>query len=368
MRFKSLVLLLVLSMGLVPSAYAARATTMAEAAPAAGTTTNTDRELVIATRSVPPFAFKKETGEWNGLAIDLWRDIATQLGLRYRFVEAPTITDLIDGVSSGKYDLGVGAITVTSAREQKVEFSHPFFSTGLAIATQPSSDYPILSTLSEFLTMEILQIVLIVIGSTILVGFLIWFLERRSNEALGSAGEGFWSSLSMLLTSQFSEPGPRTFIGRVIAVAWVFASIILMTFFTGFVASSLTVQSLHGRVQGVSDLPKMRVGAVRGTTGAVWLSDTLIPATPFEKVQDALEAVEAGKVDAVVYDAPVLQYLQKTVYQERILILPDKFAPQEYAFALPLGSTLRRPLNQQLLSIKEKDAWRKKVFEFTGEQ
>ena len=366
MRFKNVVLLLllVLSMGLVPPASAASATKTTEATAA----TTTDRELVIATRSVPPFAFKKETGEWNGLAIDLWRDIATQLGLKYRFVEAPTITDLIEGVSTGKYDLGVGAITVTSAREQKVEFSHPFFSTGLAIATQPSSDYPILSTLSEFLTMEILQIVLIVIGSTILVGYVIWFLERRSNEALGSAGEGFWSSLSMLLTSQFSEPGPRTFIGRVIAVAWVFASIILMTFFTGFVASSLTVQSLHGRVQGVSDLPKMRVGAVRGTTGATWLSDTLIPATSYEKVQDALEAVEAGKVDAVVYDAPVLQYLQKTVYQERILVLPDKFAPQEYAFALPLGSNLRRPLNQQLLSIKEKDAWRKKVFEFTGEQ
>jgi polar amino acid transport system substrate-binding protein len=365
-RFKNFVLLLVfmLAIVLLQSAGAASAAPKTEATPA----TPADRELVIATRSVPPFAFKKETGEWNGLAIDLWRDIATQLGLKYRFVEAPTITDLIDGVSSGKYDLGVGAITVTSAREKQVEFSHPFFSTGLAIATQPASDYPILSTLSEFLTMEILQIVLIVIGSTILVGFLIWFLERRSNEALGSAGEGFWSSLSMLLTSQFSEPGPRTLVGRVIAVAWVFASIILMTFFTGFVASSLTVQSLHGRVQGVSDLPKMRVGAVRGTTGATWLNDTLIPATSFEKVQDALQAVEAGKVDAVVYDAPVLQYLQKTMYQDRILILPDKFAPQEYALALPLGSPLRRPINQQLLSIKEKDAWRKKVFEFTGEQ
>ncbi len=366
MRFKNifLLLLLTLAIGFFQPGAEASTTPSTEANPAP----STDRELVIATRSVPPFAFKKETGEWNGLAIDLWRDIATQLDLKYRFVEAPTITDLIDGVSTGKYDLGVGAITVTSAREQKVEFTHPFFSTGLAIATQPSSDYPILSTLSEFLTLEILQIVLIVIGSTILVGFLIWYLERRSNEALGSAGEGFWSSLSMLLTSQFSEPGPRTFVGRVIAVAWVFASIILMTFFTGFVASSLTVQSLHGRVQGVSDLPKMRVGAVKGTTGATWLSDALIPATSYEKVQEALEAVEAGKVDAVVYDAPALQYLQKTMYQDRILILPDKFAPQEYALALPLGSPLRRPVNQQLLSIKEKDAWRKKVFEFTGEQ
>ena len=366
MRFKNffLPLLLVLAIGLFQSAGSATAAPTTETTPA----TSTDRELVIATRSVPPFAFKKENGEWNGIAIDLWRDIAIQLGLKYRFVEAPTITDLIDGVSSGKYDLGVGAITVTSAREQKVEFSHPFFSTGLAIATQPSSDYPILSTLSDFMTLEILQILLIVIGSTILVGYLIWYLERRSNDALNSAGEGFWSSLSMLLTSQFSEPGPRTVVGRVIAVTWVFASIILMTFFTGFVASSLTVQSLHGRVQGVSDLPKMRVGTMRGTTGATWLSDSLIPATSYENAQDALKAVEDGKIDAFVYDAPALHYLQKTQFQNRILILPDKFAPQEYALALPLGSPLRRPINQQLLSIKEKDAWRKKVFEFTGEQ
>jgi len=262
----------------------------------------------------------------------------------------------------------VGAITVTSAREKRVEFSHPFFSTGLAIATQPSSDYPILSTLSDFLTLEILQILLIVIGSTIIVGFLIWFLERRSNESLNSAGEGFWSSLAMLLTSQFSEPGPRTIAGRTLAVTRVLASIILMTFFTGFVASSLTVQSLHGRVSGVSDLPQMRVGAVRGTTGATWLADFLIPASSYETVQEALQAVADGTIDAVVYDAPVLHYLEKTAFQGRVLVLPEKFSPQEYALALPLGSPLRRPVNQHLLSIRENDGWRKKVFEFTGEQ
>lgn len=351
---------------LVP--HAANAAPSGTAQPPGTASQDAGQELVIATRQVPPFAFRDSDGEWNGLAIDLWQDIARQMGLKYRLVEAPTITDLIDGVASGKYDAGVGAITVTSEREKQVEFTHPFFSTGLAIATQPSSDYPFLSTLQDFITLQSLLVTLLVVGSTIIVGMLIRYLESRSNEALASAGESFWSSLSMLLTSQFTEPGPRTIAGRTLAVAWVVASIILMTFFTGFVASSLTVQSLHGRVRGMSDLPQMRVGTVRGSTGATWLGDSLIAATPYEKIDEALKAVVDGKVDAVVYDAPALQYFQKTLFQDRILVLPEKFAPQEYALALPLNSPLRRPVNQQLLSIKEKDSWRKQVFEFTGEQ
>lgn len=346
----------------------ANATPPGGALPAGETSPAAGEELVIATRQVPPFAFRDSDGEWNGLAIELWEDIARQMGLKYRFIEAPTITDLIDGVASGKYDAGVGAITVTSERERQVEFTHPFFSTGLAIATQPSSDYPFLSIVSDFITLQSLMIALLVVGSTIIVGMLIRYLERRSNAELDSAGESFWSSLTMLLTSQFTDPGPRTIAGRTLAVAWVVASIVMMTFFTGFVASSLTVQSLHGRVRGMSDLPQMRVGTVHGSTGATWLGDSLIAATPYEKIDDALQAVVDGRVDAVVYDAPALQYFQKTAFQDRILILPEKFAPQEYALALPLNSPLRRPVNQQLLSIREKDSWRKKVFEFTGEQ
>src|SRR5215813_9102523 len=45
------------------------------------------RELVIGTKVAPPFAMKAQDGTWYGISIDLWRHIAEQIHLRYRFQE-----------------------------------------------------------------------------------------------------------------------------------------------------------------------------------------------------------------------------------------------------------------------------------------
>jgi polar amino acid transport system substrate-binding protein len=327
-----------------------------------------DSALVIGTRAIPPFAYKDRRGEWQGLSIDLWRDIARRLKLDYRFEEAATVGDLIDGVASGEYEAAVAAITVTGASEGRVDFSHPFFSTGLAIATPRMTESSVWAEMFEFVTWKAVATVSIVFAATVGVGLLIWLVERRINTDMDSAGEGFWASHSMLLTSQFSEPLPRSAAGRAFEALWVFASIILMTFFTGIVASALTVKSLQGRVHGIGDLPTMRVGAVAGSTGALWLSDERIEAKGFANVNEGLDAMVAGKIDAFVYDAPVLQYLARTTFDGRLLVLPDKFAPQDYAIALKERSPLRRRVNQRLLAIKESALWKKRVFEYLGER
>jgi polar amino acid transport system substrate-binding protein len=43
--------------------------------------------LVIATHEAPPFAMKRPDGQWQGLAIDLWRGIAHDQNLNFRFQE-----------------------------------------------------------------------------------------------------------------------------------------------------------------------------------------------------------------------------------------------------------------------------------------
>ena len=60
-----------------------------------------DRELVVATKEAPPFAMKGADGAWQGIAIDLWRHIADQLHLRYRFSEVATVQDLLDATTNG---------------------------------------------------------------------------------------------------------------------------------------------------------------------------------------------------------------------------------------------------------------------------
>ena len=61
------------------------------------------RELVVGTKSAPPFSMKGEDGAWRGISIDLWKRIAEQMHLRYRFQET-TLEGLTDGVADGSLD------------------------------------------------------------------------------------------------------------------------------------------------------------------------------------------------------------------------------------------------------------------------
>src|SRR5262249_23700048 len=91
------------------------------------------RELVIGTKVAPPFAMKAPDGSWHGISIDLWQRIAREAHLRFRLQET-TLEGLTDGVANGALDAAVAALTVTLPRLRVVDFSVPFYSTGLGIA------------------------------------------------------------------------------------------------------------------------------------------------------------------------------------------------------------------------------------------
>jgi Bacterial extracellular solute-binding proteins, family 3 len=75
-------------------------------------------ELRAVTRIAPPIV-RMEQGELSGFAVDLWNSIAQRLRARTRYQVAPDVGALLERVRSGKADLGVGAISITSARERE---------------------------------------------------------------------------------------------------------------------------------------------------------------------------------------------------------------------------------------------------------
>ncbi len=331
-----------------------------------------DTTLTIGTRVVPPFAFRDNTGEWAGLSIELWRDIAARLGLTYRFEEA-SLAELVDGTASGRFDAAVAALTVTEERERMLDFTHPFFSTGLAIATAPSEG-SVWATLSGLVTWQAMLVVAFVVLALVVVGLLLWATERHRNAEYfggppldGIAG-GVWLSLAMLVTTQYADQSPRSLAGRFVSTLWVIASIFLFTVFTGIVTSALTVQQIDGRVRGVSDLPNLRVGTLQGSTSAAWLVEERIVAAPFDTAEAGMTAIEDGAIDAFVYDAPVLKHLALTEFAGRVVVLGGTFAPQDYAIALPENSPLREAINRELLAIKQSDIWAQRVFQYIGDR
>jgi ABC-type amino acid transport substrate-binding protein len=319
-----------------------------------------DRVLVIGTKEAPPFAMKSDDGTWTGISIELWARIAQDLNLHYRFKET-TLEGLIDQTADGSLDAAVAALTVSAAREQVVDFTQSFFTTGLGIAVPQSTKFDWMRLLGSFLSRSFLEALLGVVGMTIAVGVIIWLLERPHSEHFGGVRKGlatgvWWSA--QILTRASADHKPGTLLGRLIAVGWMGASVIAIAVFTAGITSQLTAKQLQGVVHGVADLKYARVGAVGGTSSLDYLTKHGIRFRTYGTPKEGLESLQAGKIDALVYDRPLLAwYVQRGGGAGPLNVLDLTFDEQNYAIALPNGSPLRQRINRELLSLIHSPWW-----------
>lgn len=328
-------------------------------------------ELTVATRAAPPFAMKGPDGQWQGLAIGLWRDIAREHGYTYHFVETD-LAGMIDGVADGRYDASVGALTVTSAREKKVDFTHPFIATGFGIAVHKSPT-AWMSLLRNFFTVGFLKAVLALSALLLVVGFLFWLAERKHNSeefADSSRGiwSGFWFSAVTMTTVGYGDKAPRTAAGKAIALVWMFAAILIISTFTGMIASSLTTDRITGAIGGPDDLHGAAVGSIRGSASDDWLASEGIAFSGYPDVPSGLAALESGRIDAFVYDEPLLRYRVRTGDSHDIRMLPGSFGRQDYAIATGPGSPLREAIDISLLKEVESPQWRDNLQRVLGKR
>jgi len=336
----------------------------AESAPPAVT-------LTLATREVPPFAMRDADGNWHGIAIDLWTGIADRLGVDYRYTEVG-LAEMLDAVAEGRVDAAVAALTITSEREKRVDFSHPFLTSGLGIAVQQRPGGGALSALKRLLSEQFLVVLAGLLGLLTAVGVLIWLAERRSNGQFSRApmkgiGAGLWWSAVTMTTVGYGDKAPSTLAGRAIGMVWMFAGIIVISSFTAAITTALTVGELdQSTVKHLNDLYRARVLTLAGSTSDAFLSANRIGHRNADSLPEALTLLADDKADAVVYDAPILKYLVAAQHPGTLRVLPYVLQRQDYGIALPQGSPAREAVNEALLQIIRSDAWQARLEKYLG--
>ncbi len=326
--------------------------------------------LTIATRHVPPFAIKQDDGSWRGISIELWEQIADRLGLEYRFREMG-LKEMLNAVENRKVDAAVAALTITSEREQRMDFSHPFLSTGLGIAVPLNAGGGWLAVTQRFFSARFLQVITALLGILLLIGILVWLFERRRNDQFGGTpaqgiGSGLWWSAVTMTTVGYGDKSPQTLGGRVVALVWMFTSIIIISSFTAAIATALTIGELGGKVQGKDDLARARIASITDSTSAQYLLQAKLNFRSESDLPGALENLANGVVDAVVYDAPILRYQVLKKYSDRLSVLPGSFTRQDYGIALPTASPHREAINRALLETLRTQAWEDLLFRYLG--
>jgi polar amino acid transport system substrate-binding protein len=160
--------------------------------------------------------------------------------------------------------------------------------------------------------------------------------------------------------------GPQTMPGRIVAIVWMIVSIIIIAVFTASVTSALTIKHLQGIVHGVSDLSGVRVGAVAGTSTNDVLARLHIAYREFATPQEGLKALRANRLDAFVYDKPLLAWLIQQNFGSSLELIDTTFSAQEYAFAVPGDSPLEKSINVALLDAIHSDWWEQTTIRYLG--
>jgi polar amino acid transport system substrate-binding protein len=319
------------------------------------------RPLRVVVRVFPPFVMQGDGGQLQGFSIDLWNDIAERLKLKTDYRYGGTVDDLIQKVSTGKADVGISAISITAARDVFIDFSQPMYEGGLQIAVRAGkggggSEF---SAIWDVLTSsDMLNLIGLMLITAIVVAHIVWLVERRHVEGgvvehkkyIPGIFKAFWWSMGTI-GSQVDQM-PMTWFGRVIAIFWMFCAIIFVTYFTAAATTNLTVKTLNSAIQDADDLPGKRVATTTGSSADAYLRAHHAIVTDETTVDACLQLLAAGSVDAVVTDAPVLQYYAANSANGQIQLVGDVFRKENYGIIVPNDSPLRVPIDTALLQMQ----------------
>lgn len=318
------------------------------------------RVVSVATFDLAPFVMTRD-GVKTGFTIDLLEEIAKRTGWDFTFVEGGTTAGLLKTVAEGRAETGACAVSITSERSESFDFSQPIMNAGLQIAIPVSAMERTQPGLRDFLALLFSKSMLVWLVAalvlTIVPAHITWLLERRHSESMVSRSyfpgifEAFGWGLGMLAAAP--DDAPRHWQTRLLTLVWAFISVIFVAYFTATLTANLTVEKFESKITSPTDLIGKRVCTVAETTSSAHLSNLGVEHTAVPVVEDCYAGMRNQKFDAIVFDAPVLQYYVLNDGAGAATIAGPVFHDDDYGIVFPLGSKLRRQVDDALLAIRE---------------
>lgn len=311
--------------------------------------------LTVATVTRPPFSMV-DGGEDTGFSLDLWNAVSGELDQIYEVRRVEQFSEMLALVENGEADLAIANISITSSREEVMDFSHPIYASGLQIMVHDSTQSASLikALLSPELVLAILGAFALLFGG----GMLMWWFERRAQPYFDKSAKeamfpSFWWALNLVINGGFEERVPQTVFGRIFGTILVLSSLFIVSIFVANITAAMTVDAIQGSVNSVKDLHGKRVGTTAGSTASAYLEGRDIDHRGYADFSKLTQAFESSELDAVVFDAPILAHYVNTTGKGSATLVGGMFLLENYGIAMSSGSELKEPINRALLKLRE---------------
>jgi ABC-type amino acid transport substrate-binding protein len=168
--------------------------------------------------------------------------------------------------------------------------------------------------------------------------------------------EAIWWIASTVVVGGCDNKHVASGLGRAIAFAWMVGGIVLLAAFTSVLTATLTAEQVAGAIHGPRDLAGRTAGCQEAAVSVKEVQRRGGIAREFAKLDEALDALGRGELEAVVGENQQMMFLLNQPGRTGLKLVGPMFESFDYGFGLPSGSPLRERLNTAILRMREDGA------------
>ena len=310
--------------------------------------------LTVGVSTYEPMVYTDNQGNLIGFDIEFFSKVAEEANLIIKYKQLPLFQDLLEKVELKEIDFAISGISITEEREKRIDFSHPYFRSGLSILIPNdanSSRYNWLKDQIKLYASIILRIsplVLLYALYVLCAGLLIYLWENWGKF------DCIYFVNTVISSTGFGDLTPKTKKGKIVAQVLMFSGIgFIFPLLTGTVTSELTAAKLISAINSPEDLKGRKVCVTEGTTSVEAAKEYGAQVVLVKDEFEAVEHLSNGKADAFIYDFPGVSTLAKK--NSNLKAVNVTFKKQDYGVAMQQNSPYREKINLAILKRIKKD-------------
>uniref|UniRef100_A0A8D2L9Z6 Glutamate receptor n=1 Tax=Varanus komodoensis TaxID=61221 RepID=A0A8D2L9Z6_VARKO len=330
----------------------------------------------------------------KGFCIDILKRLAKTLGFTYDLylVTNGKHGKKVNGMWNGmigevfykRADMAIGSLTINAERAEVIDFSVPFVETGISVMVSRSngtvSPSAFLEPYSPAVWVMMFVMCLTVVAVTVFI--FEYFSPVGYNRSLSASkrtggskftiGKSIWLLWALVFNNSVPVENPRGTTSKIMVLIWAFFAVIFLASYTANLAAFMIQEEYVDTVSGLSDqkfqrpqhhYPPLRFGTVPNGSTEKNIRNNYGEMHEYmgkynqRSVEDALQNLQTGKLDAFIYDAAVLNYMARKEEGCKLVTIGSGkvFATTGYGIALQKGSKWKRPIDLALLQFLSDD-------------
>ncbi|XP_014481559.1 PREDICTED: uncharacterized protein LOC106747979 [Dinoponera quadriceps] len=309
-----------------------------------------------------------------GLSMDLLTLVARELGFRFNLYLAEdglfgkrngrsgTWNGVMGELVSGRAQLAFAPMSVSAHRAEVVDFTTPYYFSGVSFLTAPKlrSEIPLFAFLFPFSTELWIAVFTSLNFTAIAVALYEWFSpfglnpwgrQRSKNFSIASA---LWVMWGLLCGHLVAFKAPKSWPNKFLINIWGGFSVIFVASYTANIAALIAGLFFHSAVSNYHDksLLAQRVGAPRASAAEYYVQRanpqlwSHMSRYSLSDVAEGVERLRNGSLDILIADTPILDYYRGTDEGCRLQKIGDTINEDTYAIALTKGHPLKESISK----------------------